>query len=77
MIDAAIHRIRAYAISQGWSVSKLAKESGCNWGAVSGVFDDPDWSPTVRTLRRMESVVPADFVPPSTSPESSHPGVSA
>lgn len=62
-IDDAIHRIRSFAMSQGWSVHRLAKEAGVNWETVNGIFTDPEWSTTVRKLRQIERVVPDGYVP--------------
>ncbi|WP_405054254.1 multiprotein-bridging factor 1 family protein [Telmatospirillum sp.] len=60
LIDQLIGRIRAYRISQGWSVSKLAKEASLNESTIRNL-DSASWCPTVETLRKLERVIPQSF----------------
>lgn len=60
-IEATIARVRAFAQSRGWRKSRLAKEAGLA-DTVLRNFDRPDWNPTADTLRRLESIIPPDFV---------------
>jgi 3,4-dihydroxy 2-butanone 4-phosphate synthase/GTP cyclohydrolase II len=62
-IDQAVTRIRAFAAAQGWRKSRLAKEAGMQDTTLRN-FDDPDWNPTLETVRRLEALIPADFEPP-------------
>lgn len=39
-----------------------------NWETVNGIFDDPEWSTTVRKLRQIEAVVPESYKPPPQIP---------
>jgi 3,4-dihydroxy 2-butanone 4-phosphate synthase/GTP cyclohydrolase II len=64
MIDQLIARIRAYRANQGWSILRLAREAGLNESTIRHL-DKPDWCPTAETLRKLESVIPEDFTPPS------------
>lgn len=59
-LDTAIERIRAYARAQGWKKSRLAKEAGMSDTVLRG-FDQPNWNPTVETLRRLETIIPDKF----------------
>jgi 3,4-dihydroxy 2-butanone 4-phosphate synthase/GTP cyclohydrolase II len=61
-IEDAIARVRAYAESKGWRKSRLAKEAGLKDTTLRH-FDRPTWNPTADTLRRLEAVIPAEFVP--------------
>lgn len=63
-IDLVLHRIRSYAENQKWTVAELARRAGANWSAINGIYDDPGWSPSMKTLRRLEAVVPPDYVAP-------------
>ena len=55
-----IHRVRAYFKASGLSKAGLAKEAGIR-DTVLRHIDDEAWNPTVRTLERLERVVPAEF----------------
>ena len=59
-IDHTISRIRAFAVYRGWKKSRLAAEAGINDTTLRH-FDDPNWNPTIETLRRLETIIPADF----------------
>ena len=64
MIDAAIQRIRAYRDHRGWTNNRLATEAKVPESCVRDL-DDAGWSPTLRTLRKLEAVVPEQFTGPS------------
>jgi ribosome-binding protein aMBF1 (putative translation factor) len=59
-VDATIARIKAFARQKRWSKSRLAVEAGMA-DTVLRRFDQPDWNPTVETLRRLEAMIPAGF----------------
>ena len=59
-VDATISRIRAYALFRDWKKSRLATEAGLNDTTLRD-FDDPTWNPRAKTLRKLESIIPADF----------------
>lgn len=61
-IDSSITRIRAYRAAMTWSVLRLATEAGLNESTIRRI-DDPTWSPTADTLRKLEAIIPADFDP--------------
>jgi len=65
-IDATIHRIRAYRDHRGWTRNRLATEAGVPESILRDM-DDPEWSVTVKTLRRLESIIPGDFEPGACS----------
>ncbi len=59
-LDTTIERIRAYARSQGWKKSRLAKEAGMA-DTVLRDFDQHDWNPTAETIRRLEAIIPQQW----------------
>lgn len=61
-IDGAIARIKAYAAARGWSKSRLAKEAGLGDTTLRH-FGRSGWNPTIETLRRLEAIIPAEFIP--------------
>jgi hypothetical protein len=61
-LDVTIARIRAYALAMGWTRGALAKKAGLRSHNTLRKFDDPDWSPSVKTLRKLEALVPAEFI---------------
>lgn len=69
----SIDRIRAYATARNWTKSRLAREAGMIDTTLRD-FHNEDWNPTLETVRRLEAVVPDDFVagdlvpPPGGSP---------
>ncbi len=70
IVDHAIARIRAYARHRGWKKSRLASEAGMQDTTLRD-FDKEGWNPTADTLRRLEAIVPPDFMPagaPSAAP---------
>jgi ribosome-binding protein aMBF1 (putative translation factor) len=60
-IDLAIARIRAFARHKSWPKSRLAREAGMR-DTVLRDFDNPKWNPTAETVRRLEAIIPSDFV---------------
>jgi len=59
-IDAVLRRIRAYRQSQGLSRRAFAHCAGLQESSIR-LMDDDEWSPSVRTLRRLEAVIPEGF----------------
>jgi ribosome-binding protein aMBF1 (putative translation factor) len=59
-IDAAIARIRSYALHRGWKKSRLAAEAGLSDTTLRD-FDGDRWNPTAETIRTIEAIIPADF----------------
>lgn len=59
-IDQSIHRVRAFAASQGWTKTRLAREAKINDTTLRD-FDEPSWNPTARTLRQLEEIIPPDY----------------
>lgn len=55
-IDTLLERIRDYRRHQGWSLNKLANAAGVPWSVLQGM-DDPDWSPSLKTLRALLAVM--------------------
>lgn len=64
-IEAAIDRVRAFAAAEGWSCHRLAKAAGLSWQTVANM-QSQDWSPSYKTLRKLESLIPPDFQPGHT-----------
>ena len=60
-VDKAIARIRAYAASRSWTKSRFAHEAGIIDTTLRD-FHKSDWNPQADTLRRLEAVIPSDFV---------------
>ncbi|MDB5358893.1 MAG: hypothetical protein JWO51_190 [Rhodospirillales bacterium] len=60
-IDQTIARIRSYAVFRGWRKSRLAAEAKMSDTTLRD-FDEPDWNPTAETIRRLEAIIPADFI---------------
>lgn len=67
-VDRAISRIRAYAAVRGWRKSRLAAEAGLPDTTLRH-FGRPDWNPTLSVLRRLEAVIPSDFMDESAPAE--------
>lgn len=59
--DYAIERIKAYLQSSGMAKSRLAVEAGVPEGCTRRI-EDKNWNPTTDTLRKLEAVVPTDFI---------------
>ncbi|MFD1627590.1 hypothetical protein ACFSBS_23355 [Azospirillum griseum] len=64
MIRAAVHRIRSYFQTVGMSRHQIAKAAELNWRAVDEVLS-PDGNPKLKTLMKIDLLVPPDFVPPT------------
>lgn len=60
-IDASIERVRAYRRFRGWSINRMATEAAIGESTIRRI-DAPDWNPNTDTLRRLETIIPADFV---------------
>lgn len=60
MIDAVIARIRAFRRAQGWTKARYATAAGLRESTIR-MMDAPGWSPTTKTIRRLEAVIPRDF----------------
>lgn len=56
MIDETLQHIRSSAKSLGWTAAELARRAGVSWATVCD-FEDPNWSPTVKTLRKVEKAL--------------------
>jgi 3,4-dihydroxy 2-butanone 4-phosphate synthase/GTP cyclohydrolase II len=59
--EQSIARIRAFAKSQKIRPARLAIMAGLHANTLRS-FDDADWSPTGKTLRKLEALIPADFI---------------
>lgn len=55
-----VHRIRSFADAEGLSKGRLAGRAGLRESTLRK-FDRDDWNPTLKTLRALESIIPADF----------------
>jgi transcriptional regulator with XRE-family HTH domain len=62
-VDLSVARVRAFRTSKGWSINALAAAAGLGESTIRRI-DDPDWSPTVRILRKLEAVIPPGFEAP-------------
>lgn len=62
-VDAAVVRVRAYRDHMGWSNNLMAKKANVSEAAVRKI-DHPGWNCYLSTLRKLEAVVPADFMHP-------------
>lgn len=60
--DFAINRVRSYLNDTGIPKSRLALEADVPEGCVRNVHDK-EWNPTIETLRKLEGVIPENFVP--------------
>lgn len=60
--DASLHRIRAFAIQHGLTGQGFAAMAGLSEGTVRRLHT-PTFNPHLATLRALESVIPADFMP--------------
>ncbi|GAB5388470.1 MAG: hypothetical protein Alpg2KO_14380 [Alphaproteobacteria bacterium] len=56
-IDTTLTRIRSYFQHKGWSAHRVGVECGVSYIAVRSLFD-PEFSPTLTTLRKLEAVIP-------------------
>lgn len=72
-IDHIIERIRSYRHTRGWSILRFAKEAGMGESTIRNM-DRSDWSPTADTIRRLEAVIPPEWVRPISNPNISQKG---
>lgn len=61
-IDYIIHKIRDYRKTCGFAKYRLAQMAGVPESGIRNM-DSNEWNPTAVTLRKMENVIPADFIP--------------
>ncbi len=59
-IDSALERIRAYMVARQWTPTELARAAGLPESTIRPIAR-PNWSPSMNTLRALESIIPADF----------------
>lgn len=57
---AALARVRAWRQAVGWATYRFATEAGVAEASLRGM-DSEEWNPTVRTLERLEAVIPRDW----------------
>jgi hypothetical protein len=55
--EAAIARIRAWAVANNWSKTRFAVEAGVVDTTLRH-FHEEDWNPTRETLRKLEILIP-------------------
>lgn len=67
-IEQTIHRIRAYKTENGIKNSTLAVEAGLSNMALRNI-DNKDWNPTAEVLRKVEAIIPPEYVPDQTRTE--------
>lgn len=56
----AVARVRAWRQAIGWAPYRFATEAGVAEASLRGI-DSDEWNPTVRTLERLEAVIPPDW----------------
>lgn len=56
MIDQTLKTIRSEVASKGWTLAELASKAGVSWATVRDIGSD-DWSPSVKTLRKIERAI--------------------
>ncbi len=61
-IGAALDRVRAFRKFRDWAPFRFATEAGVAEATLRGM-DDRAWNPTVRTLERLEAIIPKDWQP--------------
>lgn len=64
----AVARVRAWRQAMGWAPYRFATAAGVSEATLRGI-DSEDWNPTVRTLERLEAVIPSDWQPGDSVPE--------
>lgn len=60
--DALVHRLVAFAEREGFTKSALASKAGLKDTTLRH-FGRPTWNPTLRIIKKIEGVIPADFNP--------------
>jgi hypothetical protein len=61
-LTAALSRVRAWRETKGWALYRMATLAGVAEASVRGM-DDADWNPTLKTLRRLEALIPEGWRP--------------
>jgi predicted GIY-YIG superfamily endonuclease len=61
-VDLCVARIRQFRLEHGLNKFALANLAGIPEGSTRSM-DDPDWNPTVKTLQKLEAVIPKDYQP--------------
>ena len=60
IIEMSISRIQQYRAAKRWSKHAFARAAGLSAHSLK-LMDDPAWSPTASTLRKLETVIPTAF----------------
>jgi transcriptional regulator with XRE-family HTH domain len=60
--ESVIARILAWMRANRLSAEALAQRAGIAGNTVRGI-EKPDWQPSVKTLRKLEAVIPASWRP--------------
>jgi transcriptional regulator with XRE-family HTH domain len=71
VIDKSIARIRAFCTAQGWTKTKLAHAADLNDTTLRH-FNRSNWNPTTHTIRKLEGIIPDQFVCDMAPPKSPH-----
>jgi transcriptional regulator with XRE-family HTH domain len=61
-IDQTLDRIRSFRRDKGLSIAALERLAGLSISSLAEI-DDPLWSPTAKTVRKIEAVIPAGWKP--------------
>lgn len=69
--DLALFRVRAYLRESGMKKFRFATTAGVPEGSVRHI-ESEEWNPRISTLRKLETVIPADYQP--TLPEAADTG---
>lgn len=56
----AVARVRAWRVAMDWAPYRFAVEAGVSEAILRGM-DRDDWNPTVRTLEKLEAVIPSGW----------------
>lgn len=67
-LAAAVARIRAWRAANGWAPSRYAVEAGVS-DATTRNMDDEAWAPTLRTLKKLEEMIPSEWQAGDPVPE--------
>lgn len=60
----SLARVKAWLASAPESRLKIAKAAGVDEKTLRDAAEKPAWNPTVKTLQKLEAVVPRDWQPP-------------
>ncbi len=66
-IDNALHRIRSYFATSGMNTHQVAVAAKVHWTAAAKVLE-PGALPSLESAKRVEALVPSDFVAPAPRP---------